>query len=178
MICTSIWDLKSTGEVRPSNDPKVGFCLFFGSYLRHTGPQSQNSVIVILLPCHIEWHTFCLVNGRLTPRSRTDQTPQVMTWVREVKLHISRFGSLMSSQWCPFRFSSSILQGVIDEKTLITPKNSCDFICDVTQSKKSKEKVQKHYNSLWQQYLMYLKSDYNTYIPKWSMPVLPPIGLL
>ena len=63
-------------------------------------------------------------------------------------------------------------------KTLTTQKDPCGVICDVTLSKKYKIRVRRHASSVWQQYLMCLRSDciVYDYVAKWTISVFP-VGL-
>ena len=63
--------------------------------------------------------------------------------------------------------------GSYSQKMLITQKNSCDVSCDVTQSPKCTNKVERHDSRTSEQYLMCRSSDYLIYVAKWAILVFP-----
>ena len=109
--------------------------------------------------------------SRLTPRSMSGHPlpPQVMDWARQVKLHMSRFGISVLSQWCLSRLYLNS-SGSYWRK-LWWPKSTPVTSCDVTQCKKCNGKVGRHRSSVSQQYFMCLSSDYIICVAKWAMSV-------
>ena len=121
-----------------------GWGLVFGSILRQKWPQSNNSsTIVIRSSCRVEWYTFCLVKVKI----KVD--PEVK--VRSHHLRYQSIWELGASTMVPFStlYLNSI--GSHWRKTLLTQKDPCDVICDVSQKRK---KVGRYVSSVLQQHLI------------------------
>ena len=71
---------------------------------------------------------------------------------------------------CFHDYLSQFDRMLFKKKTLMTQRDSCDVICDVTKSHKCSNKVGRHDSGVWQQYLMRLSTNYIIYVAHFSIP--------
>ena len=174
-------------------DAKVGVC--FGSQLHQRRLQSAiASTIMILSSSRIEWYTVYLVGVKFKADPEVKVRSHFLgSWIGisffrllcgsarrqsaiwETDSYIHRFGSSVLSEWCLWCLSRLYLNliGSYWRKTVMTRKDHCDVISDVSQTQIFQNKVGRRGCSVWQQHVMCMRSDYNIYVAKWAISAFP-----